>query len=950
MKNNYIIFLLSGTMIMLLLLVITGKAFSQAVPEYMYYKFDAAGNQQNYASAPVGNNPATLNGLTVGSTGQFGTALVGNGLSSGTNNLNTDWATNLSSTGWTISFWVNNFPATAATTFYYFGDASAGSIRCFTGGVAGNGNLWLRGTGFTDVPINAIPSTPTVIHLVYTGSAVRVYFNGVFNSSVAQGAVSFSGPGPFLVGGYSTSNSINPGTLLDEFRIYSRPLSDAEVAATWNQSLPVTTGPPIAATLAATAVTGTTATLNGTVNANGDNTAVSFEYGLTTSYGSTATGVPALVTGNTATPVTANITGLLPGTTYHFRDRGVNTYGTSNGNDLTFATPAILPIIVTTSATGITTTTAVLNGTVNAGGASTAVTFEYGLTNTYGTTVAGVPGTVGGNVITPVSANLTGLLMSTIYHYRVNGVNTAGPANGNDMTFVTDGCALPGAPGPISGSTVVCGSSSGNVYSVSTIVNATGYTWSVPAGAVITAGANTNTITIMFGTVSGIVSVFGTNSCGNGSVSNLAVTVNPAPLPTITGYTTLCENIGPLSYTTESGMTNYTWTVAPGNTITGGQGTNQVQVTWTVPGAQWIAVNYTGINGCQASTPTQLGVTVQPFPGSAGAISGPQTVCGGATGISYSVGPIANAASYVWTLPAGATITSGTGTNNITVDFDSFATSGDIMVLGNNPCGNGATSSPLPVAVTPLPENAGIITGDAAVCQGESNITYSVAPIANATGYAWTVPSGVSIVYGSNTNSITVDISESALSGMISVYGTNPCGNGTAAPEFAVTVNTVPAAPVVTVTDDIMLHSSAPSGNQWYFDGTALSDATGPDYIAEQSGEYWCVVTLNGCPSEQSNHVYVTMTGTGTLQPTSSSIFPVPSNGLFTVSVTSPTQETYTIQVFDMFSSLIAEVNGIEVKGTVEKVIDLRPAANGMYTVVIFSGNSRIVKKVLVNK
>jgi hypothetical protein len=174
MKNNVTNFLLSGGMMLILLLIITGSTFSQAVPEYMYYKFDAAGNQQNYASAPVGTNPAVLSGLTVGSTGQFGTALIGNGLTSTSNRLNTGWATNLPSTGWTISFWVNNFPATSATTFYYFGDASAGTFRCFTGGVAGNGNLWLRGAGFTDVPINAIPSTPTVIHLVYTGSAVRV--------------------------------------------------------------------------------------------------------------------------------------------------------------------------------------------------------------------------------------------------------------------------------------------------------------------------------------------------------------------------------------------------------------------------------------------------------------------------------------------------------------------------------------------------------------------------------------------------------------------------------------------------------------------------------------------------------------------------------------------------------------------------------------------------------
>jgi hypothetical protein len=951
MKSRFINFLLSGIVIVLLLPGITGNLFSQAVPEFMYYKFDAAGNQQNYASAPVGTNPAVLDGQTVGNTGQFGTALVGNGLSSGTNRLNTGWSTNLPSTGWTISFWVNNFPATAATTYYYFGDASAGSFRCFTGGVAGNGNLWLRGTGFTDVPINAIPSTPTVIHLVYTGSAVRVFFNGVFNSSVAQGAVTFSGAGPFLVGGYSTSNSINAGTLMDEFRMYNRALTDAEVTATWNQSLPViVAGPPIVTTLAATALTGSTATLNGTANANGDNTAVSFEYGLTTAYGSTATGIPAVVTGTSVTPVLANITGLLPGNTYHFRVKGVNAFGTTYGTDMTFITPAVLPIVITGAATGVTSTTATLNGTVNAGGASTTVTFEYGLSTAYGTTVPGVPPTVTGNAITPVSANITGLVINTTYHYRVNGVNTAGPVNGNDMTFITTSCPMPGAPGTITGPMVVCGNSPGNVYSVAPILNATGYTWTIPIGAAITAGANTNSITVTMGNSSGSVTVFGTNTCGSGSVSTLPVTVNLSPVPTITGYTTMCVNIGPLDYVTEPGMTNYVWTVSPGNTITGGQGTKQVQVSWTTSGAQWVAVNYNGASGCSAGTPTQLSVTVQPLPGSAGAITGTAAVCGGATGISYSVGAITNAASYVWILPPGASIATGAGTNNITVNFDNLASSGDIKVYGNNPCGNGTTSSPLAVTVTPLPGNAGVITGEAAVCQGETGIIYSVEPIANATGYMWTVPAGATIVSGSNTNSITVDYTLTAVSGMITVYGTNSCGNGTNSPDFSVTVNEIPPAPVITVTDDIILHSNAAAGNQWYFEGAPISGATGQDYIAEQTGEYWCIVTLNGCSSGQSNHIIVTMTGTGTLQSAEISLFPVPNDGRFTVSITSPVQEIFTIQVFNNLSVMITEINGIEVNGKAEKVIDLRPVTAGIYTAIIRSDHSRIVKKVLVTK
>lgn len=936
-------------MLVILFLLASMISFSQAVPEYMYFKFDAPGNQTNYASAPVGNNPATLDGLTTGSTGEFGTALIGNGLTSTSNRLNTGWATNLPSTGWTISFWLNNFPATASTTFYYFGDASAGSFRCFTGGVAGNGNLLLRGTGFTDVPINAIPATPTVIHLVYTGSAVRVYFNGVFSSSVAQGAVTFTGAGPFLVGGYSSSNSINAGTLMDEFRMYNRALSDLEITQTWNQPLPIIlAGPPIVVTTAATAVLGTTATLNGTVNANGDLTTVSFEYGLTTAYGTTVPGVPATVSGSVVTPVSAAIASLLPGTTYHFRVKGTNAFGTTNGLDMSFTTPAILPAVVTTTATNVTSATATLNGTVNAGGASTAVTFEYGLTAAYGTTVPGVPPTVTGNTVTPVSADIAGLTVSTTYHYRVNGVNSVGTVNGNDMTFFTTNCPMPGAPGIITGPTSVCGNSLGNVYSVTPIVNATGYTWTLPPGAFITAGSNTNSVTVTIGNTSGTVSVFGTNTCGNGPTSNLTVTVLAAPVPTISGQNSMCVNSGYYNYYTQPGMTNYVWTISAGGTITWGQGTSQVQAAWTGSGAQTISVNYTGPTGCSAGTPTNFPVTVNPVPGAAGTITGTASACGGATGIAYSVAPVANATAYVWILPAGATIASGEWTNAILVNFAPDAASGNITVYGNNLCGNGATSPAFAVTVTALPGNAGAILGPPMVCNGETGVGYSVTAVANATGYAWTLPAGATIASGSNTNSITVDFGASAVSGNITVLGTNSCGNGGVSPALAVTVNAIPPTPVITLNGDV-LESDAPAGNQWYFNGSPILGATGQTYTPDQTGNYTCVVTLNDCSSAYSNEVYVIVTGIpGSGQGVAFSLWPNPGDGLFTIRITGTVQGTFDLSVVSSLGVTVYTQQAAMAKGTTELTVDLRPVKPGIYMAVLKNDNQVIIKKIVI--
>jgi uncharacterized protein (TIGR02145 family) len=68
--------------------------------------------------------------------------------------------------------------------------------------------------------------------------------------------------------------------------------------------------------------------------------------------------------------------------------------------------------------------------------------------------------------------------------------------------------------------------------------------------------------------------------------------------------------------------------------------------------------------------------------------------------------------------------------------------------------------------------------GPGTFCRPANGVVYSISPIAHATGYAWTVPSGATIVSGQNTTSITVDFGPVASSGAITVQGMNTCGTG----------------------------------------------------------------------------------------------------------------------------------------------------------------------------
>ena len=95
--------------------------------------------------------------------------------------------------------------------------------------------------------------------------------------------------------------------------------------------------PPSAITISASDLSNTSARLNGTVNANYGSTSVSFEYGLTSSYGEIIQ-VQDPISGSTPETIASDITGLISGVTYHYRIKAVNGKGTTFGEDMQFTT------------------------------------------------------------------------------------------------------------------------------------------------------------------------------------------------------------------------------------------------------------------------------------------------------------------------------------------------------------------------------------------------------------------------------------------------------------------------------------------------------------------------------------------------------------------------------------------------------------------------------------
>ena len=249
---------------------------------------------------------------------------------------------------------------------------------------------------------------------------------------------------------------------------------------------------------------------------------------------------------------------------------------------------------------------------------------------------------------------------------------------------------------------VVC---AGSIASYGTDPGMTGYNWVVSPGGTIISGSGTNSISVQWnngGTENVSVNYNNAFGCAAVTPTNVNITVNALPIPTISGTTSICAGTTGEVYTTESGMTNYNWTISSGGTITSGSGTDIMTASWNTAGSENVSINYTDLNGCTASSPFVYNVTVEGIPTTpvitdnsgtltSNASTGNQwySVAGGliagATGQTYI--PVANGTYYV--IVTLLTCSSDTS-NQITilnVSIDTYS-SENLITVYPNPANN----------------------------------------------------------------------------------------------------------------------------------------------------------------------------------------------------------------------------------------------------------------------
>lgn len=295
-------------------------------------------------------------------------------------------------------------------------------------------------TNFDNLVIQsgASDTTPPVISAVtatnITTSSATITWNTdePASSRVEYGLTASYGTLTTLDSNLVTSHSVVLNGLATSTTYHYRVISaDAAANSTTSGDFTLITAadttPPTISNVNATNVTNAAATIGWTTN---EASSSRVEYGLTTSYGTLTTLNPALVTSHSV-----GLSGLSASTTYHYRvistDAATNT---ATSGDFTFTTAAAPdttpPVISSVQSTNITTSGVTITWTTDEPATSRV---EYGTTTSYGAFSA-----LDSSLVTSHSVNLSGLAVSTPYHFRVISADAANnTATSGDFTFTT---------------------------------------------------------------------------------------------------------------------------------------------------------------------------------------------------------------------------------------------------------------------------------------------------------------------------------------------------------------------------------------------------------------------------------------------------------------------------------------------------------------------------------
>ncbi len=472
---------------------------------------------------------------------------------------------------------------------------------------------------------------------------------------------------------------------------------------------------------------------------------------------------------------------------------------------------------------------------------------------------------------------------------------------------------------------------------------ATAGTFSSTAG--LTINATTGAITLSSSTP-GTYTVTNTVAAAGGcaaATATTSVTITAAPIAAFSYGTTSTYCVSGTTVpavTLGTGATAGTFSSTTGLTINATTGA--ITLTSSTPGTYTVTNTVAAAGGCAATTATSS-VTITAAPVATFNYGTTATYCvSGTTNPTVALGTGATAGTFSST--TGLTLNATTGAITLSSSTPGTYTVTNTVAAANGCAATTATSS---VTITAAPV---------------ATFSYATATgcVGSATAATPTLATGASAGTFSSTTGLTINATTGAVNLATSTAGTymvtntvaasGGCAAATATSTF--TVNPRPAAPVLTAAYNgttTTLTSSAATGNQFYFNGTAIAGATGTTYVVNgtvaQLGSYTVTTTnANGCVSLPSNVLIVT-SNAKPLAGTSLTLFPNPtSDGKLTLQLTGYPKAVKRT-VLDALGRVVMTQH--VAAGQAQVNLDLSGAATGVYLLRATTDGGTAVRRIV---
>jgi PKD repeat protein len=372
---------------------------------------------------------------------------------------------------------------------------------------------------------------------------------------------------------------------------------------------------------------------------------------------------------------------------------------------------------------------------------------------------------------------------------------------------------------------------------------------------------------------------------------------NPPPVANFEANpTSICAGNSVQFTNLSTNATSYNWTFTGGNPSSS-TNANPV-VIYTNPGNYSVTLIATGPGGSNTMTKTNY-ITVNPKP-NISIYATRDSICKGDTTIIFATG----GDSYLWSHNLGSqpmvTIMPEISTTYFATATNSFNCSNvdSISIIVNQP------------------PNISINAQPSTICQGDTAIITAT----GAHNYYWS----------SNANNDIISVSpNNSTSYIVTGYSNDGCSSSVS---VAIIVKPIPPKPIIIITNNspFTLMSTSDIGNQWYLNDNPISGATEQTYIVNENGNYFTIVTIDGCSSLPSNLITINNVGINDYTNDEILIYPNPAQDIIYIQSSKPINE---VMIINNLGQIVATYSDTG-------IINIDQLANGVYQIMIKTENN----------